>query len=324
MSASDERDRALRPPAFVQVDIDGLWAVRRCYGRKVRDTFERDPCWSEGVPNLLELFGELKLPASFFVVGRDLRVPEKRALAHRIAEAGHEVGNHSWRHRIGMTELGFGAILHDIRRAHEAIVRSGLPAPVGFRAPGYDVDVRVLRALRRLGYKYDASLLPTRIGPLLRAADAWLALRWQPGKRQFGRLAYATCPRGPYFPQVHRLRKKAPVIAESRLMELPVGTLTRLRLPLTASAIFALGPRRVIQLLETERRSARPILLLLHTIDLTDTSRRIVFDWRRPSAGGFNLSVEEKRARILPVLDYVRKAWNPVRADDWVERYFHP
>jgi len=314
---------AARPTAFIQVDVDGLWAVRRCYGVREGDTFADDPCWSEGVAGLLDLFREAAVPASFFLVGRDMLVREKRALARRIASRGHEIGNHSLRHRIGLTQEGFGEILTDLRRTDRILRRAGLPGPVGFRSPGYDVDSRVLRALRRLGYRYDASLLPTPLVPALRLADAWLARKWQPGKRQFGRVSYAVAPRGPYFPNPYRLRKRANSLARAGLIEIPVGTVTGLGLPLTGSAIFALGPDRVIVELERQRASRVPVLLLLHAIDMVDCTAPIVFGNRTPGVGGFDLSQAEKRAMIRPVLDYLVESRRVVLARDWAGQYFN-
>lgn len=303
-------------PAFIQVDVDGLWAVRQCYARPIGTTFRSDPVWQQGVPALLDLFRRLGVPAGFFLVGRDMTLIDKVRTARAAADAGHEIANHSWSHRIGITRLAGGALRDEIDRGHEAIVRAGLPAPQGFRAPGYDVDARVLRALRRAGYAYDASMLPTRLAPLLRMADAWLARKWQPEKRQFGRIAYGSAPRVPYIPNRWNIRAEArSPREEAGLVEIPVGTLPPFALPLTASAIFALGTQAAIERLESLR--GRPLLLLLHGIDLVDCTKPIVFDTRRPRVGGFAMSSAEKLRAIEPVLEHVAARWRPTRADDW-------
>ena len=312
-----------RPPAFIHVDMDGLWAVRRCYGRPVRDTFRNDPVWEQGAPEFQRFFADHSVPASFFLVGADMKVPIKRRLAHQLAEAGHEIANHSWEHRIGLTQMGTGGIRHHIERGHEALVRAGLPAPVGFRSPGYDVDIRVIRVLRRLGYAYDASLLPTRLQPLLRLADAWLARRWQRGKKQFGRMAYALAPRVPYCPSKNRLRIPAPIVRPD-FIEFPVTTLPPLNLPLTASGIFASGPEKTIRALRRPELQGKPLLFLLHGIDLTDCTRPIVFDSRRPRIGGFHRSAASKRRDLETVLRFVAENYEIVLTRDWATRALAP
>ena len=304
-----------RPPAFVQVDVDGLWAVRRCYAVPEEDTFQRDPVWSEGVPSLRRMFENTGFRASFFVVGVDMNEESKRREVGRLADAGHEIANHSFEHRIGMTRLACGGIRRDLKRTHRALCAVA-PPPVGFRAPGYDVDARVVRHVRRMGYWYDASMLLTRLGPAMRVADAWLARRWQPGKRQFGRVAHGGAPRGPYFPDPRCLWRRSR--GARTFMELPVGTLGPLDMPLTGSAIFALGPREVIRRLEKALPMQRPVLLLLHGIDLVDCTKPIVFGNRRPSLGGFDLSHDDKAAAIRPVLEWLAANYTIVRARDYV------
>src|SRR5690606_11914720 len=305
------------PTAFLQVDVDGLWAIRRCYGRAEGDSFTNDPVWSEGVPRSQDVFAELGLKAGYFLVGRDLMSEGKAATARRIAEAGHEIGNHSFSHRLGLTMLPIGGIAQEITRAEKAMDLAGLPRPRGFRAPGYDVDSRVLRTVRRLGYAYDASVLPTPWSPAMRLADAWMAGRWQSSKRQFGRLAYARAPRVPYEPDANRIRNPArrEPAASRRFLEIPVGVLPGRRLPLTASTVFALGSKRVVRGLRELARRGQPTLVLLHGIDFVDCKRPLVFPAPR-SMGGFDLSAAEKMRRLGAVLKCLRDEFKVQRADE--------
>lgn len=308
-----------KPPAFVQVDVDGLWAIRRCYAQPEARSFRIDPVWGQGLPEFQRLFDELQIRAGFFLVGRDLMLKEKRERARLIDGDGHEIGNHSFTHRIGLTRLPIGWIMHEIGRTAELMLESGLPQPVGFRSPGYDVDARVLRCVRRLGYLYDASLLPTRVAPLLRLADVVMARRWQPRKRQFGRIGYAKAPRMPYWPEHHRIRKRARSFSQSGLLEIPVGTLPPFSVPLTASAIFSFGPEKVIAKLRKGLPLRRPLLLLLHGIDLVDCDKPIVFPERTVGLGGFAMTADEKRRHIEPVLSFLKSHYNIIRARDWAQ-----
>lgn len=292
-----------RPTAFVQVDIDGLWAVRRCYGRPERGTFEDDPCWTEGVVGLADLFQDLGIPASFFVVGRDMRVASKRRIARQLSASGFEIGNHSLNHRIGLTRLPDSRLRAEISLSKQAIERAGLPAPLGFRAPGYDVDARVRRMARETGHLYDASLLPSFLTWPLRVADAMLARRVDSAKRQFGRTRYG-------------FARRHPTVTGEGLVQFPVGVLGRLGVPLTGSAIFAFGPRRVIPSIQEELRSNGGIMLLLHAVDMVDCGRPIVLDTRTPSTGGFNLASGEKREKLREVLCWLSDNTDIRRTDN--------
>ncbi len=306
-----------KPTAFLQIDVDGLWAVRRCYARPEGDAYHNDPVWSEGILLSLDLFQHHELSASYFLVGRDLLLDHKVVIARSIVADGHEVANHSFSHRLGLTLLPVGAIAREILRTEKIMERAGLPAPRGFRAPGYDIDSRVLRTVRRLGYAYDASILPTPWSPLMRLADAWLSGQWQASKRQFGRIAHARAPRTPYNPDPNRIRKPAR-IADGTFTEIPVGILPFWQLPLTAATIFALGTRRVLKGLRTLARRNQPTLLLLHGIDFIDCGRPVVFA-NTTSTAGFNLSIQEKMKRIEPVLQCLSEEFDVVRADHWTQ-----
>ncbi|CAN5435291.1 polysaccharide deacetylase family protein [soil metagenome] len=310
----------MTPPGFLQVDVDGLWAVRACYGRPERDSFVDDPCWTEGVPRLSEIFARAGTPSSFFIVGRDLELDTKRRAARKLLHAGCELGNHSYTHRLGLTMEPTGFILKEIMRTDRALRAIGA-APTGFRSPGYDIDARILRAAHRCGYRYDASMLPTYLAPALRLADAWIARRRDPNKRQFGRFVYGRAPHRPYFPLRHKIRKPAYLSVQQGILEIPVGTTPHLRLPLTAASLLSLSTRRLRDMFRTLAERGRPVLLLLHAIDGVDCRAPIVFDNRRPSLGGFSMSGEEKERRVSRIVDEFARAFSIVRADEFAAQF---
>ena len=50
------------------------------------------------VPRVLEILDEKQLKITFFVVGQDAAREENHPALRSIAEAGHEIGNHSFHH----------------------------------------------------------------------------------------------------------------------------------------------------------------------------------------------------------------------------------
>jgi len=89
-------------------------------------------------PRVLDALAECGVMATFFVLGRHAeRWPE---LVRRVADAGHQLGNHGWSHRkLHLRSPRF--VREDLRRGTDAIadacgVRPRLfRAPHGFRAP---------------------------------------------------------------------------------------------------------------------------------------------------------------------------------------------
>lgn len=319
---------ATRPSGFVTVDLDGLWALRTCYQQPVGESFRRDPVWEEGLPWLLEELEHRKIRATFFIVARDLEVESKRELARELVRRGHEIGNHSLRHGIGLTRLPMGDLLEELGAAQHLFEETLGVRPAGFRSPGYDVDARLLRAVRRVGFRYDSSMLPSPWGPLLRLADWIVARRVRPRRRQFGRVGYALAPLGPYHPDPHCARRATaaatlPPAADSppKFWEIPISVTPRLRLPLAAGYVMLGGRAYFRRALRDLSRRGVPVCALIHGADVTDLRRGgvRVFPSRRrqPRAGGFALDIRAKRAVLRDMLDDLAQSLSLYRLGDW-------
>ena len=64
-----------------------------------------DPVYAKGIPRFLDLFAELNIKATFFVVGRDMANKSHLKIIRRIVEEGHEIANHTLNHRPDFLEL---------------------------------------------------------------------------------------------------------------------------------------------------------------------------------------------------------------------------
>lgn len=109
---------------------------------------------------LLRLFDRHQVHGTFFVLGWVAeRFPQ---LVRAIHEGGHELGCHSYAHRLiyQMTPEEFRA---DLVRARDCIQQaSGVPV-VSFRAPSFSITRQSLWALEILaaeGFQYDSSVFP--------------------------------------------------------------------------------------------------------------------------------------------------------------------
>ena len=111
---------------------------------------------------LLQIFGDAGVRGTFFVLGWVAeRFPH---LVRQIAAAGHEIGSHSYGHRL-VYDLTPQAFREDVRRAAAAISGAAGVQVLGYRAPSFSVTERSLWALDILieeGYVYDASIFPVR------------------------------------------------------------------------------------------------------------------------------------------------------------------
>ncbi|MGD0500256.1 MAG: polysaccharide deacetylase family protein [Bryobacteraceae bacterium] len=122
-----------------------LWRGPR--GRRaIALTFDDGP--SEGTPQLLEILARSNVHASFFQCGANVeRLPD---IARAVAQAGHEIGNHSYSHPLFCFRSA-EFIETELRRAQEAIASRAGVRPAWFRAPFGVRWFGLARAQRRLG-----------------------------------------------------------------------------------------------------------------------------------------------------------------------------
>lgn len=156
-----------RPVASISIDLDNLWSYLRTHGDP---GWERRPSYlARAVPIVLDAFDRAGVRATFFVVGADAELPGDRSALRRIADAGHEIGNHSHEHEPWLDRYGRDRLAAEVERAETAIAEATGERPRGFRAPGYSWAHELPGVLAERGYLYDGSTLPTFIGPLARA-----------------------------------------------------------------------------------------------------------------------------------------------------------
>lgn len=157
----------MKPVASLSLDLDNHWSYLKTHG---------DPAWEElptyldvAVPRALSMFSEVRVTGTFFVVGLDAEQDVNQHALQSVAAAGHEIGNHSHFHEPWMNRRTTAEVMAELERADEAIARTTGKIPIGFRGPGFSLSIAMLESLVKRGYRYDASTLPTFIGPLARA-----------------------------------------------------------------------------------------------------------------------------------------------------------
>jgi peptidoglycan-N-acetylglucosamine deacetylase len=138
---------------------DALGVPRRLPSgaRGIALTFDDGP-HPEGTPALLDLLGEASARAIFFLVGEQVeRWPE---LVRRIADEGHEVALHGYRHR-NLLRVPPRALARDLDRGARVVAEASGRAPSLYRPPYGIFSPAGLAIVRRRGW---APLLWSRWG----------------------------------------------------------------------------------------------------------------------------------------------------------------
>ncbi|NET13124.1 MAG: polysaccharide deacetylase family protein [Okeania sp. SIO1H6] len=256
----------------VNVDIDGIRFYYGIHGLTQGTSPEPDPVWTFGVPRFLNLFTDLGLSATFFIVASDLvsisdggavrdvtEVKRRRELVCRMIAQGHEVASHSFGHDYALSRQRIDEIKGDLQKAVD-ILSEVTDMPVkGFRAPGYNLSPPLIDAISESGANYSSSRLPSP--PYFLAK--WLVmlkgvLSGQPSRSIVGEMMAPFFPRHPYRHQ-------------EGLLELPMSVIPLLRLP-AIGTFFALYGDYGLEWLLPHLKKENWLNLEFHGIDLVDAS----------------------------------------------------
>jgi peptidoglycan-N-acetylglucosamine deacetylase len=219
----------------LSLDLDNLWSYLMVHGDA---TWKDHPSYLElAVPLMLELLSERDLQITFFIVGIDAEKLAHKEILASILERGHEIANHSHRHEPWLHRYDPSELKRELETAHEAISVATGVEPIGFRGPGYSISSTCVGLLEGMGYAYDASTLPTFIGPLARRyyfRTANLTDEQQKEREYlFGQARDGLKPIRPY-------RWK---VADGSILEIPVTTFPLLRLPFHPSYFLYIAER---------------------------------------------------------------------------------
>jgi len=221
--------------ASLSLDADNLWAYQMTHGDEGWDTY---PTYLDALAGVvLPMLQDLGLHITFFVVGQDAALEKNHAAIASLAAAGHEIGNHSFRHQPWLHRYSLEQIHAELGEAEEAIEAVTGQRPVGFRGPGYSLSPDVLRALMDRGYEYDCSTLPTVIGPLARK------YYFRSAKLDAEQRAERAHLFGSARDGLQRLKPYRWVAGPQSLVEIPVTTMPLARVPIHLSYVLYLaGP----------------------------------------------------------------------------------
>ncbi len=241
--------------AAINVDIDSLHLYYRIHG--LDEARATNAVWERGVTRFAELFAELGVKATFFVVASDLdRWPAARAIAEQLARDGHELASHSLTHPYDLVRQHDRSVRTELEHSKEIIAEvRGAPC-TGFRAPGYTMTARVLGLLRAAGYRYDSSIFPCP--PYYLAKLAVMASMLVRGKRSESIV-------GP--PSV-MWEGRMPHLREG-IVELPITVLPGVRFPIIGTSLLMMGERGY-GLVKPLLMRVPFVNLELHGIDMCD------------------------------------------------------
>lgn len=222
----------MKPVSSISLDLDNLWSYLKTQGAAGWESY---PSYLElVVPRILEVLKRCDQRITFFIVGKDAADAASQPLLKQIAEAGHEIANHSLKHEPWLHLYSREQLHAEIGDAEQAIVSATGQTPRGFRGPGFSTSPLVREVLAERGYTYDASLFPSALGPVARLFFL-LNSNLSPEEK--------IRRKGLYGKFSDAFGTLDPFQWESGLVELPVTTMPLLRLPVHTTYLMFLAQK---------------------------------------------------------------------------------
>jgi hypothetical protein len=220
--------------APLSLDLDNKWSYLKTHGDESWQSF---PSYLDTiVPRALKVLDDRGWKITWFIVGKDAETPSDQEVLRSIADAGHEIGNHSYMHEPWLHQYSKAQLVDDLGRAHDAISKVMGKTPVGFRGPGFSLSEDTLEVLQSLGYDFDATTFPNILNPVgrlyyLRTSNLSDEEK-ERRKALFGTMKDALRTNRPYL----WLLKSGETIPE-----VPVTTMPLFRVPIHFSYVIWLG-----------------------------------------------------------------------------------
>ncbi len=287
----------------LSLDLDNLWSYLKIHGDEKWRSY---PSYlNTFIPYIINILNELELKITFFIVGKDAEIKENQDPLKMISENGHEIGNHSYNHESWLGLYSKEQIKDEIIKAEDAILKATNQKPIGFRGPGFSWSYDLLETLFEYGYLFDASTLPTFIGPLARMyyfKKSKLSKKDKKDRNElFGKLSDGFRPLKPYYWELKR---------KKHILEIPVSTMPFFKLPFHLSYLIYLNNISPI-LMKTYLRTAIRLCkmtktepsFLLHPLDLIggDQIRELAF------FPGMNVNSDVKMELFIEIINELKK-----------------
>ena len=298
----------------LSLDLDNQWSYMKTHGNPAWEKYPSYLDWA--VPRILEYLSDRNLKITFFVVGKDAINEESSLAMRRIADAGHEIGNHSFHHDPWLHLYSEQQLDEELDKPEQAILAATGKKPKGFRGPGFSLSSATLKVLARRGYEYDATVFPNLLNPLARAyffATSSLTKEEKEQRRElFGTWRDALRPNAPFQWS----------LGDQSLLEIPVTTMPLFKTPIHLSYIIyasrfskTLANAYFSFALMMCRLTGIEPSILLHPLDFigNDDVGELAF------FPGMDVSVEHKLDIVSGVLDGLGKSHKLVTMQEHAE-----
>lgn len=308
-----------KPLAAITSDIDSLEAIYKGQGCRRAGGYSHGEM-RMGLENFHRFLEPYGVRATLFMVGNDMKYPENQPAIRAMADAGHEIANHTLTHAQGFRLLSEEQKEAELAGMEEFCWQVVGKRPVGFRSPGWNVGDDAQPILQKRGYLYDLSVHPTSLMPLLKFMH-WYSMRRRSAadRTTMGHLRYMFAPAAPYRTSRRSLAKKG----VDGIIEFPITVTPVLRLPFFATFLVSTGLSVFRASLRALKALKRPLQFQFHLSDFVDYNHPDLSDQVPEDGQGqyvplaLRLPLEQKLSLFRSVMDALADGYSFITLQEW-------
>ncbi|HEX4455501.1 MAG TPA: polysaccharide deacetylase family protein [Kofleriaceae bacterium] len=292
----------------ISIDLDSIACYYKIHALGEAPAELEHAILQRALPRAAALFAKHGVHVTWFVVGKDVDGHAANGTALRaLADAGDELGNHSYSHFYDLARKDAHTIDDELSRC-DRVLRQLVPHVRGFRAPGYDVSPAMFDTLARLGYRYDSSVFPS---PAYYAAKGVVMAALRAIGRPSGAVMtdpkLLAAPAEPYRPAMTAPWRKG----QAPLVELPIATTPWLRVHAIGTSLLV-APEWLRDRLVDAMAKRNFWNLELHGIDFADAEQDGIPGELVDRQPDLRIPIAEKLARFERLLDQLAARWEIV------------
>lgn len=272
----------------------------------------KDKSYFEVFDRFLKLSNDYNFKYSIFIIGKDLENKEIKARVKEYSQMGHEIGNHSYQHRLNIGGLNDSEIKYEILKSHEMIHNCTGIEPKGFICPGWSTSSRVLKVLIDNNYLYDTSLFPS---PIIYPAIFKNALNHISKPKKFIEIVSRRDYLFPFIKPISAFisdcnYNETSVFNEKKIVVLPLPTLKRFSLAFWHTLFFIFNKEKGLNSLNVFLNQHNYFYYLMHPADLTDEND--IDKNHNLTIERMNVNLKTKEILVKEVFDMFHHSKRPI------------
>jgi hypothetical protein len=306
--------------AAITSDIDTLASIYKGQGcrRQGGYTYAELQMGLENFSRFLEPYG---IKATLFMVGNDFRQSQNHGIIRAMLAEKHEIANHTMTHAQGFRLLTPEQKEAEIAGMEELCEQVTGWRPRGFRSPGWNISDDALSILKQRGYKYDSSVFPTSLSPLLKIMH-WVSMRSRNRfeRTTLGHLKYILAPVIPYRTGLRSFVQRG----ENGIIEFPITVTPLIRVPFFATFLVATGTATFRASYRALKALKRPLQFQFHLSDFVDYNHPELAD-QVPDGNGvyvpqaLRISLDQKLVLFRKAMDTMAEDYTFITLAEWAD-----